>query len=278
MISRDRLALYQSLTRAELLEDRALVAIHPALPATGTLATDGDPESIALGEAWLRAHGCTRVLGPMEVCSWFPYRALLESASDARFFGEPDANAAPWFGSGYREVARYRSTEVPCQLAIAEGATRPQTGLTVAPMRTVQEGLEVFHALSHAAFASARGFAPVSRRVFDALYAPLAERMDHRWIFIVRREATAIAFALAMPDLIAQVPGRFILKSMAVDPREQGSGLGRWLTGQIHTWARSRGYTHGVHALMADESRSPKVCASARVIRQYSLFEKELTR
>ena len=54
--------------------------------------------------------GCTAALGPMEVCTWFPYRANLGPAGRPPFVMEPAADPAPWLALGYRPAGEYASS------------------------------------------------------------------------------------------------------------------------------------------------------------------------
>ena len=108
-----KLALYGQLAQVQGIVSgggRVLASINPAHKPTGALGDlTGGRETLEAGEAWLREQGCQAVQGPLEVATWFPYRANLGPWDERPFVGEPLASPGVWLASGYREVARYAS-------------------------------------------------------------------------------------------------------------------------------------------------------------------------
>lgn len=279
-----RLVLYRALTEAEVVETTAgghvLAAVHPREATLGTLGAPWGTDAagaLRAGERWLRERGCTRVVGPMEVCTWFPYRARLGSDPAPAFFGEPVADASAWTEAGYAVEARYASTVVPCAAAIAHAEARRPRGVVVRPMDGWEETLRCIHHLSHAAFAEARAFAPLPLPALEALYRPLQSRVDPGLVLLAEREGEPLAFVLGFEDPAAG-PGRIVLKSLAVHPSARQEGIGTWLVGELHREAARRGFHDGIHALMSQEGQSQRICREAsQPLREYALFGRELT-
>lgn len=295
-LSPERLALYRSLATVEVVaagDAGILAAIHPDLAPAGSLSAPwGDPgdhgAAVAAGEAWLRARGCRRVLGPMEVCTWFPYRANLGPHDLPPFPTEPAAAPEPWLAAGYAVVARYTSQFVPHgpQLRDLEGAgVRVPLGFrlrTLDPAR-VEAALHDAWRISLQAFAGAFAFVPVTFEVFRALHLPSAARLDPAFALLLDDpEGEPAAFCLTFPGGPpgdGPFPqGTVIYKTLAVRPDCQGLGLGRVLLHRVHRAALERGYLGGlVHALMWTRSTSQRMAPGAgRVIREYVLYRKRL--
>jgi GNAT superfamily N-acetyltransferase len=277
VISPQKLDLYRRLAEVAILEvpgGRALASIHPLRPGIGALAVEGGVAAIRAGEAWLRVRGCTRVQGPMEVSTWFPYRARLGPDAEPGFFGEPEAEPGAWLEAGYREVARYASTLVQNDVAIARGEEKRPAGVRVRQMHDSDEVVELVYRISHEAFARAFAFTPLPRTAFDALYRPMAQALDPRLVLIAEREGEPVGFVLGL----LHRAGRLIVKTLAVRPGVQSAGVGTWLVGELHRTAAALGCREGVHALMWSGSHSRRICPSGEVIREYALFERELSR
>jgi GNAT superfamily N-acetyltransferase len=209
----------------------------------------------------------------MEVSTWFPYRARLGPDEEPSFFGEPDAEPAAWLEAGYRDAARYASTLVQNEVAIARGEEKRPAGVSVRPMGNAGEVLDLVYRISHEAFARAFAFTPLPRAAFDVLHRPLVQRVDPRLVLIAERDGEALGFVLGIPHR----PGRLIVKTLAVRPCAQTAGVGTWLVGELHRASASLGYTEGIHALMWSGSHSGRICPSGKLIREYALFERELS-
>lgn len=276
-----------SVAEFEVPGGSCLATVPRARPEIGALMWRGAPEALAAGEAWLRAQGCTAARGPMEMATWFPYRASLGPWEQASFFGEPREDAGPWRAQGYREVAWYRSALAEHAPLIARGealgAPLARAGWRLEPIcegefmdeAGFQGAVRHLHAASHRAFADAFGFSPIPEAALQRGYAPLRPLIHPRLVTLARAPSGAVAgFCLALPD-----PGtrRFLLKTLAVDPGLRRLGVGGWLVGHTHAVARAMGFSTGIHVLMADTSHSNAISKhGGRVFRRYALLEKAL--
>lgn len=282
MISPERVELYRRLAEVAVVEaadgTAVLASVQPGRPEAGALAPmDGDAtvEGIRAGEDWLRARGCRRVVGPMEVSTWFPYRARLGPEDAPTFFGEPVAGPEAWRRAGYGEVARYRSERLACETAIAAARRAPPPGIAVRTLGPDAGGaLDRIHALSHACFSSAYLFTALPRWAFEALYRPLIPRLDPAMVLFAERGGETLGFMLAMPDLGGPA-GRFVIKTVAVREDARRLGITTLLMGQVYRAAVARGCTHGISALMWTDSASTRVCP-AEVLREYALYGRVL--
>ena len=84
-------------------------------------------------------------------------------------------------------------------------------------------------------------------------------------------------FVFGLPDLLAPRNKRFLVKTLAVLPEHRRGGTGAWLVGELHAVADRMGFTHGIHALMWQGSRSRNISQhGGRVFREYALYMKAL--
>lgn len=293
----ERLALYGAIgTIAPFSngEDRCLASIHPHLPTVGAIGDwVGGTAVLEAAEAWLREQGCTVARGPMELCTWFPYRANLGPYEDEPFAFEPTERPERWERAGYVQVAHYGSAladhDVQIKASVdrigalsAQGWTVGQLPLDPGEGRaseaTFREAIGLLHQMSHASFTDAFGFAPIPVEVLQRYYAPLRKVVDPRLVMIARSpDKEPAGFLFSIPDLLQPERRWFLVKTLAVLPQYRTLGLGTWLVAAAHQAGRRAGYRAGVHSLMWERSRSNDISRhGGRIFRRYALLEKPL--
>lgn len=277
----NRLALYGQLGEVAGLtgpSGRVLASVNRAHAPTGALGdlTGGGAE-IAAGEDWLREQGCVAVQAPLQLATWFPYRANLGPHDEAPFWGEPSASPEPWRDNGYREVARYASAIAENGAAAAYGETKRPEGVQVEPMGDFEASLLRIWELATGSFSEAYAYSPLPLQAMAALYRPLQPHLIPELVLFATVDGKPAGFVFGIPDLAAPDSGRFIVKTLAVLPEHRRGGMGAWLVGELHRSAAKLGFTHGIHALMWAGSKSRNISAhGGRIFREYALFMKSL--
>lgn len=292
--SPERLALYQQIAAVGAFAEgpsRCLAAIHPALPEAGAIGDWRGSDAVRQqAEAWLAERGATVARGPMEVCTWFPYRANLGPHDERAFLLEPTEPIHRWLHAGYEPAAHYSTAEVPHDALLTRSErAREQLaplGWRVEPLHA-DEGTHLsrarydalivdVHRLSMLAFADAYAFAPISLAALTALYEPLRERLDPTLVFLAYApDGRVVGFLFCLVD--DGPPPRLLLKSLALEREARGHGLSWWLTGAAHATAAARGIPNALHCLRHEGSVSMRLHAhQERIIRRYALLEKPL--
>jgi GNAT superfamily N-acetyltransferase len=274
--------------------DRCLASIHPALPKVGAIGDwVGGTAVLEAAEGWLRSRGCTLARGPMELCSWFTYRANLGPYDDAPFAFEPTERPDRWVKAGYAEAAHYASAlaehDAQITASMERAAALSTAGWSIAQLKLdMGEGraseaeftsaIALLHRIASKSFAEAYGYAPVPVEALQAWYAPLRKLVDPRLVLIARApNGEPGGFLFSIPDFADPRRGWFLVKTLAVLPEHRKSGLGTWLVGAAHQVARKSGYKAGVHCLMWSSSHSNAISRyGGRSIRRYALLEKAL--
>ena len=289
-----RLALYRTLAPLEIIERRGaslLAAAHPVLAPAGSLShPSGDPAGfaavIAAGEAWLRERGCTRALGPMEVCTWFAYRANSGPHDFPPFALEPSFVSGPWQVAGFSEVAHYNSVLVPhapllerfggtCGRLEAQGFR-----FRAMDMDHFDRDLALGWELSCAAFEEAYAFVPLPWPAFRATYTGYRALLDPRMICLAfDPSGRPVGYYLNLPGPMFEGAQTAIYKTVAVHPAARGKRLAAALLERAHRQSRALGMGGGmVHALMWNEAGSQFLGADgSQVVREYTLLAKELS-
>lgn len=277
----DRLDLYRSLaptSRVTSEHGEVLASVNPSHAPVGALgAPTGGVQALRAGEDWLREQGCIAAQGPLEVATWFPYRANLGPFDEPAFWGEPTASPEPWLEAGYRPAARYASSLCGNQDAIRYGDSKAPKGVELRAMTDFDASLRTIHALATASFGGAYAYSPLPLAAMAALYGPLRDHLQNDLVLFAERKGRPVGFVFGLPDLAQPESGRFLVKTLAVHPDERRSGVGAWLVGELHRAADKLGFDRGIHALMWADSRSRDISAhGGRVFREYALYLREL--
>lgn len=287
----ERLALYRQLANVAWIEadgSGLLASVHPDLRPVGGLSaptgdTSGNAAAIEAGEEWLRARGCTHARGPIEVCTWFPYRASLGPYDRVPFLLEPTASSDPWIDAGYELEARYSSVLVT-NASLVSGTTSHQSrsvGFTIRDLdlEHFDDELARLYDVTLTAYAQAFAYTPIPYLAFQALYTPFRDGIDPRMVKLAfANDGRVAGYCFCYPDPNPALR-QFVIKTLAVHPRFRGSGLGTALVAACHATAEGLGYTGGgIHALMWQDSLSTRIGSHGEHhrIRDYGLFRKEL--
>jgi L-amino acid N-acyltransferase YncA len=239
----------------------------------------------------LAARGCTLAVGPMDGNTWQRYRLLSERGPEPTFFLEPD-NPDDWPShfrdSGFHTLANYYSS-LNSDLSqrdprLAEISRRVKAlDIAIRPMKLeeFQQELPRLHGLSIASFQHNFLYTPIGLETFAAQYQMIRRHVRPELVLLAERQGDLVGFLFAIPDLLQAQRGQAIdtvvLKTIAVHPELSGLGLGTLLAERCHATSHELGYRRLIHALMHETNRSRAMSAhSARTIRRYTLFAKEL--
>lgn len=261
----------------------------------GFVRLDGDPVGAAsvlvAGISWLRAQQVAVVRCPVQLSTWYGHRTVTG--------GFPDEGGVPAFplepvtdrallalleSNGFAPAHRAVSCLVDPGTVVADtdrvlGRLRA-AGIRDRAIRIADLGQELglLHRLSLGIFHGAWGLSPVTADEFSSIYRPLAEHVDPELVRIVEdADGQALGFALA---LAGGDHGAFILKSIGVTEaaRRAYPGLGGAVAGIVHRVALDRGYTRGIHALMAVGSAAHRTSLRwGEEIRSYATFDRLVT-
>jgi predicted N-acetyltransferase YhbS len=106
-------------------------------------------------------------------------------------------------------------------------------------------------------------------------------QVDPRLMLVAKHDSEVVGFILAPPDFLQlkyqHQMDAIVLKTVAVLPQKEYSGLGRVLIVDLLKNAIDMGFTTAISALMQSENRSQKISSDcAGPMRAYALFAKEL--
>lgn len=237
--------------------------------------------------AQLQEHGCREAFGPMDGNTWQDYRLVVESGDEPPFFLEP-SHPTEWVEhfrrGGFTEAARYYSalcTELERTDAGLD-ALRHRLEMRAVRVRAVRlddldAELRCIHKLTIACFAGGFLFTPIALDDFVAQYRRLMPIVRPELVLIAEQRGRMIGFAFALPDVLRSAGDTIVLKTLAVDPEFQSTGVGRLLAGLVHRTAHALGYRRAIHALMPDDGAARTLSEIiARPLRRYALFGRPL--
>ena len=240
----------------------------------------------------LAAEGCSLAIGPMDGNTWRPYRFITQRGSEPLFFLEtdnPDTWPQHFTSNGFSPLKSYYAS-------LATDLNRPQPAIQMRNERLMkaeikfrqinrdrfEDELNRIYALCLLSFSENFLFTPIFKTEFINMYLPLKPLICPELVLIAEYHGSPVGMVFGIPNYAQAERGQtidtLIVKSLAVHPAYRGIGLGSVLFARCHSAAKDLGYTRAIHPYMIEDNISRKISAHyGRPIRQYHLFEKELT-
>lgn len=234
--------------------------------------------------------GCTHAIGPMDGSTWHGYRLVSERGSERPFFLEP-WHPPDW--PAQFEVAEFEALfdyfsalnaqlQPNPRLPELDAKAREQ-GIRLRPLAPdrFEDELRRIHRFSIASFQKNPLYSSITFDAFLALYLPIQAHLRPELVTLAEQDGALVGYQFSIPDLLqAQREGRAdsaIIKTVAVDPKLGGAGLGSLLVAHAHEAIRQAGFKRAIHALMYEDNLSRKISAhTATVMRRYTLYAKAL--
>ena len=240
----------------------------------------------------LRGRRCEIAVGPMDGNTWRKYRFITERGTAKPFFLEPDnpdEYPVHFRRDGFDTLATYVS-EINDAMAVRQpelGDLRRKmrvAGVEVRPIdtRSPESDLDGVYDVICESFKDAFMYTPLDRESYRSMYAPLLREVDPRLMLVAVQGDEIVGFVFSPPDLYQrkyqdQVDA-IVIKTIAILPREELSGLGRVLIVDLLENAIDMGFTTAISALMHVDNRSQKISADcAGPMRRYELLVKDLS-
>jgi len=256
-------------------------------------ATDAEFGEAVLQHACreLKNRRCDLAVGPLDGNTWRRYRFITERGNARPFFLEPD-NPDEWplhFDSlGFSTLAHYVS-EINPDMANRQpelGSLREKfagLGVQIDPVDVedpVDDMAGIYRVVCES-FKDAFMYTPLDIDSYCSLYEPMLKQVDPRLMLVAKHDGEVVGFILAPPDFLQlkyqHRMDAIVLKTVAVLPRKEHSGLGRVLIVDLLKNAIDMGFTTAISALMHTENRSQKISSDcAGPMRAYELYAKEL--
>jgi L-amino acid N-acyltransferase YncA len=239
----------------------------------------------------LKNRRCDLAVGPLDGNTWRRYRFITERGSARPFFLEPD-NPDEWPShftrQGFSPLAHYVS-EINPDMANRQpdlGSLRQKfadLGVQIGPIDVedpVNDMAGIYDVVCES-FRDAFMYTTLDIESYCNMYEPLLEKVDPRLLLVARHDDEVVGFIVAPPDFLQltyqHTMDAIVLKTVAVTPRKEYSGLGRVLIVDVLKNAIEMGFTTAISALMHVENRSQKISSDcAGPMRAYTLFAREL--
>ena len=239
----------------------------------------------------LKNRGCELAVGPMDGNTWRRYRFVTERGTAKPFFMEPD-NPDEWplhfSRHGFRPLAHYVS-EINPHMAVRQpeiGSLREKmqsAGVSISSLDTdnPDADLDGIYDVVCESFKDGFMYTTLDRESYRRMYVPLLKSVDPRLMLVARQGGEVVGFIFAPPDMLQRTYqddiDALVIKTIAILPRKELSGLGRVLIVDMLANAVEMGFTTAISALMHTDNRSQKISSDcAGPMRRYSLFAREL--
>jgi len=156
-------------------------------------------------------------------------------------------------------------------------------GISIASLDTVNPDadLDGIYDVVSASFKDAFMYTGLDRQSYRNMYVPLLKGVDPRLMLVAKQGGEVVGFVFAPPDMLQrdyqEKIDAIVIKTIAILPRKELSGLGRVLIVDMLENAVGMGFTTAISALMHCDNRSQKISSDcAGPMRRYSLFAKKL--
>lgn len=256
-------------------------------------ATDADYGEAVLQHACreLKRRRCAIAVGPLDGNTWRSYRFVTQRGDAKPFFLEPD-NPDEWpqhFGNvGFSTLSHYAS-EINPDIANRQpelGSLREKfgdLGVQIDPVdvdNPVDDMAGIYRVVCES-FRNAFLYTPLNIDSYASIYEPMLTQVDPRLMLVAKHAGEVVGFILAPPDFLQlsyqHTMDAIVIKTVAVLPRKEYSGLGRVLIVDLLKNAIDMGFTTAISALMQTENRSQKISSDcAGPMRAYEVFAKKL--
>ena len=239
----------------------------------------------------LKHRRCDIAVGPLDGNTWRNYRFITERGDAKPFFLEPD-NPDEWplhfDNAGFSTLAHYVS-EINPDMANRQpelGSLREKfanLGVQIDPVdvdNPVDDMAGIYRVVCES-FRNAFMYTPLDVDSYCSLYEPMLMQVDPRLILVAKHAGEVVGFILGPPDFLQlkyqHRMDAIVIKTVAVLPQKEYSGLGRILIVDLLENAINMGFTTAISALMHVQNRSQKISGGcAEPMRAYALFAKEL--
>ncbi len=247
---------------------------------------------------WLRQRGIRRVVGPIALNTWFPYRLRLDDG-DPRLFAWEPVNPPDYVqvveAAGFSPLTGYTSTAFG-NLAAVIDQLQPDYQRALADKYRFREfgrdpiepHLPTLYRLSHAAFADNFLFEPIAQALFTEAYVAAAASGEKRFLswFVNDPQGEAVGFLHGFIDrafIDEKCRGgdretAIVLKSAGIVPAARGRGLSNALVYLALREGLALGADYAISALVRAGIQSESYARKGRFLwrHRYGLWHKIL--
>jgi GNAT superfamily N-acetyltransferase len=241
----------------------------------------------------LRRAGCTCAIGPMDGNPWRRYRFVTDAGTEPAFFLEPQ-NPPQWpqqfMTAGFTPLASYISSLNPdlSRQDVRSSKARDRLRSLGVVLRSLRDREELegylprIYQVCCVAFRKNYLYTDLSEEDFLRQHKKLLHALRPKLLIVAEQQSETVGFLFAVPDLLRETHGlpldTFIIKTVAILPRRELSGLGAVLVGEAQQLGAQMGFRRCIHALMqAGNMLARNISdAYARPMRTYTLYAKDL--
>jgi GNAT superfamily N-acetyltransferase len=296
--------------------DDAFNAHHGSAWGTfGFLELEDDPEALEAllvsAEAWLRARGCDRMVGPMDFSMNDESGVLIEGHELRPLVRQPWQ--PPYYARRLEEAGltkavdllswsldvRDRGSVRPALMRMARRA-RESGGITVREMsrRHLRRELDAFAEVYNAAWSQNWGFVPYGKADLDQYALDLRLVRSPGWFQIAEKDGEVVGMAITVMDInqvLARMDGRLLpwgwwhylrrhrtvdqlrVGFLGVKPEHVASGAGAALYEAHYDVAERSPLSHGEAGWILEGNRAMNKSLEAmhgRVVKRWRVFER----
>ena len=233
---------------------------------------------------------CQTVVGPMNGNTWLKYRLILESNNRPSFLMEP-VEPEPFLSifqsAGFSILSQYSSSlidltpEQPDFTSLQKRFRQRSIEIRSIDTQNFQDDLRQIFKLSLTCFSNNFLYTPIDEATFVEKYQSSQQHIDPDLVLLAERTGEhgneLVGYVFCIPDLAAielKEDPAIIVKTLAVLPDREFSGLGTVLVANAHQKAKNKGYREAIHALQYENNSSLRISQrfNSHVFRRYALM------
>lgn len=250
----------------------------------GSFEAENAPHEVTalLNEAahYLRHHGATRIIGPIDGDTWHRYRVNAGPFNTPPFLLEPvnpPYYDALWRAAGFEVLERYSSKRIDDVTRLAQNlapmreraSSRGYRTRTIDPTK-LQDELTLVWQLSLDIFRGNPFYSDIALDDFLALYTGIERILVPELVLFIEHDRDAVGFLFAYPDTD---PRTVDYKTIGVVPAHRRGYVGWAMLQQAYATALTMNRPAANHCLMREENASQSMDAGeGTTFRHYYLY------
>ena len=254
---------------------------------------EGAKEILELACRRLKEEGDSYMIGPIDGSTWNSYRLVTYSDGSMPFLMEPQYKEgySQWLEeAGFKPTYLYFSTKETIEETLggetlllhnedsklAENKSSDDIIVEKVDLQQLEEVLDSIYEISIHSFKQNLFYKPIEREAFKTMYRSYQQFLVADLILVAKKGDKPVGFIFSLPNYLDSTRRSVVIKTIAVLPQYRQEGIGKKLYEAVTKEALKLEFRELITALIYKENNSQRLCDGGKVIREYTLFRKEL--
>ena len=290
-------------THTDMVDEKGVRA--GAIGHFEAMTGEGAKEILELACRRLKEEGASYMIGPIDGSTWNSYRLVTYSDGSMPFLMEPQYKEgySRWLEeAGFKPTYLYFSTKETIEEAwqqepleedketlgdetlllhnedskLAQNKSSADIIVEKVNLQQLEEVLDSIYEISIQSFKQNLFYKPIDREAFKAMYRSYQQFLVADLILVAKKGDKPVGFIFSLPNYLDSTRRSVVIKTIAVLPEYRQEGIGKKLYEAVTKEALKLEFREFITALIYKENNSQRLCDGGKVIREYTLFRKEL--